>query len=419
MFPALHSTRTDLITAIRAGAGSIAGGGRAANFRATLVTVQIALATALLISAGLFLKSLVNVSHVELGVKVDDVVTFGLSPERNGYDSTHSRQLFERVDETLRRLPGVTGVTGSLVPLLAGDNWGTDVYVQGFPTGPDIDNNSRFNEVGPGYFNTLGIKLLAGREFTESDRSGTPSVAVVNETFAKKFKLGADVVGKFMSTQGQDSLTIQIVGLVQDAKYSQVKDTVPPLFFQPWEQDGRVGSMNFYVRTALPPEELVRTLPGVLKELDPGLPIEGLKTMPQQVRENVFLDRMISILSAAFAVLATLLAGVGLYGVLAYTVAQRTREIGVRMALGADGARVRALVMRQVAGMIAIGGTIGLAAALGLGRAASSLLYQLKGHDPVVFALGAVVLMLVALAAGYLPARRASRVDPIQALRYE
>ncbi len=419
MFPALHSTRSDLVTSIRANAGQISGARGAARFRATLVTVQIALATALLISAGLFLKSLVNVSHVELGVRVDDVVTFAISPDRNGYDSTRTALLFQRVEESLAAIPGVQGVTTAMVPLLAGSNWGTDVHVQGFPEGPDVDNNSRVNEVGAGYFATLGMKLKAGREFTASDRLGTPKVAVINETFAKKFKLGTDAVGKFMSFRSPDSLDIQIVGVAKDAKYSDVKDSVPPLFFTPWQQDVHAGELNFYVRTSLPPEELLRTIPTVMKGIDPGLPLEGLKTMPQQIRENVFLDRMISLLSAAFAALATLLAGVGLYGVLAYTVAQRTREIGVRMALGADAVQVRGLVMRQVGGMMVMGGIVGVAAALGLGRAARSLLYGLEGHDPIVFALSVLVLILVAVSAGYVPARRASQVDPIQALRYE
>ena len=419
MFPALHSTRADLITAIRAGAGQITGARGAARFRAALVTVQIALATALLVGAGLFMKSLVNVSRVDLGLKVDNVVTFGISPVRSGYDTTRSHLMFERVEETIAAVPGVSGVTTSMVPLLAGDNWGTDVDVEGFKSGPDIDNNSRYNEVGAGYFSTLGIRLLSGRDFTAADRQGTSQVAVVNEAFTKKFNLGQNAVGKFMSTRGPDSLNIQIVGVIQNAKYSEVKQEVPALFYTPWRQDGSVGSMNFYVRTSVPPEELLRSIPGIMKQIDPGLPVENLKTMPQQIRENVFLDRMISILSASFAVLATLLAAVGLYGVLAYTVAQRTREIGVRMALGADAIRVRMMVMRQVSGMIAVGLAVGIAGAIGVGRAASSLLYGLKGHDPVVFSLAVLLLVLVALSAGYLPALRASRVHPMQALRYD
>lgn len=419
MFPALHSTRSDLITSIRAGAGQLSGAKGAARFRNALVTVQIALATALLISAGLFLKSLINVSKVELGVKVDDVVTFGISPDRSGYDSTRSAVLFDRVEEALRQVPGVTGVASSLVPLLAGNNWGTDVNVQGFANGPDIDNNARYNEVSSGYFTTMGIPLLTGRDFTPADLKGSARVAIVNEAFAKKFNMGTDVVGKFMSSGRNDSLNIQIIGFAKDAKYSEVKREVPALFFTPWHQDGNVGSISFYVRTALPPELLVRDIPALMKGIDPGIPIEELRTMQQQIKENVFLDRMISILSACFALLATLLAGVGLYGVLAYTVAQRTREIGVRMALGADGMKVRMMVLRQVMGMMAIGAVVGVIGALGAGRAARSLLFGLEGHDPLVFALSLVVLGAVALTAGYLPARRASKVEPIKALHYE
>jgi predicted permease len=265
----------------------------------------------------------------------------------------------------------------------------------------------------------LGVQILSGREFTDADRLGSGRVAMVNEAFAKKFNLGKDAVGKFISDDGPDSLNIQIVGLVQNAKYSEVKGEVPPLFFRPWRQDPRVGSMYFYVRSSLPPEQLLRQIPALIKGMDPALPVEDLKTMPQQIRENIFLDRMISILSAAFAVLATLLAGVGLYGVLAYSVAQRTREIGVRMALGADGARVRGLVMKQIGGMLIAGGVVGVAAALGLGRAAQSLLYGLEGHDPVVFVLAVLLLAGIAALAGYVPARRAAQVDPMQALRYD
>src|SRR6266567_2085735 len=418
VFPAWHSTRTELVTTIRANAGQISGARGAARFRTSLVTVQIALATTLLIAAGLFLKSLVNVTRVDLGVHVDDVVTFSVAPDRSGYDSTRALLLYGRVEDEVGAIPGVSGATSSMVPLLAGGEWRTDVNVQGFPSGPDVDINARYNEVGAGYFATLGVPLRAGREFTPADRRGAPRVAVVNQAFVKKFNLGEHAVGKFMSTRGPDSLNIQIVGIIPDVKYASVKEAVPPLFYTPWRQDTHVGQMNFYVRSA-EPAALLRALPAALKQLDPGLPLEGLKTMPQQIRQTVSVDRLISILSASFAVLATVLAAVGLYGVLAYSVAQRTREIGVRMALGADSGKVRAMVLRQMSGMMLVGGGIGLVGALGLGRAAQSLLYGLQGHDPVVFALAALLLTLVALGAVYVPARRASLVDPVQALRYE
>ena len=418
LFPALHSTRPDLASTIRAGTGKHSGARSAARFRTSLVTAQIALSMALLISAGLFVKSLRNVSQVDLGIRVDSMATFSIEPELNGYDHAHSRQLFARLNEKLAALPGVTNVTQALVPLLAGNNWGQDVSVEGFKKGPDTDANSRYNEVGPGYFKTVGIPLVSGREFTESDELGTPKVAIVNQAFARKFGLGADAVGKRMS-DGGDTLNMQIIGLIRDAKYSEVKQEIPPVFFEPTLQDSTLGFSYFYVRTSRSTQQLLAEIPRVVKSLDPNLPVEQLKTMTQQVKENVFLDRLISTLSAAFALLATLLAAVGLYGVLAYSVAQRTREIGVRMALGADGGKVQLMVLRQVAVMTLIGGVIGIAGAIALGRAAQSLLFELKGHDPVVMALSAAVLTAVALASGYIPALRASRIDPVQALRYE
>jgi predicted permease len=351
-------------------------------------------------------------------------VTFGIAPELNGYDPARTRALFIKTEDELAAVPGVSAVSAAIVPLLAGSNWGTDVRVQGFTKGPDTDSNSRYNEVGPGYFRTLGEPLIAGREFTAADAAGAPKVAIVNEAFAKKFNLGRDAVGKRMSDSSHsesaaENLDVEIVGLVQDAKYSDVKRAVPPVFFRPYRQDERLGRISFYVRTASDPAQLLRAIPATMARLDPNLPVVELKTLPQQVQDNVYLDRMISTLAGAFALLATLLAAIGLYGVLAYTVAQRTREIGLRMALGADGRHVRGMVLAQVGRMTIVGGVIGVAVALGLGHFARSLLFELQEYDPVVVIAAAAALALVALGAGYIPALRASRVDPMHALRYE
>jgi len=419
LFPALHATRADLVTTLRSNSGKHSSTRGAVQFRSSLVTAQIALSMALLIGAGLFVRSLLNVSRVNLGLSIENVVTFSVSPERNGYTREQSRQFFQRAEESLGAIPGVTGVTETMVGLLAGNSWGNDVEVDGWKSGPDIDSNSRFNEVGAGYFKTLGVPVLSGREFTPSDRLGSPKVAIVNEAFAKKFKLGRDAVGKHMAESGAKINDVEIVGLVKDAKYNNVKDEIPPVYFRPWAQDSTTGFLNFYVRTAMEPRQIMRTIPAVIAQLDPNLPVEDLKTLPRQVQENVYLDRVISTLSASFAALATLLAAIGLYGVLAYTVAQRTREIGVRMALGADAGRVRTMVLRQVGRMTLIGGLVGIVGALALEKTARSLLYGLEGHDPLVVTASAVVLALVALGAGYLPARRASKIHPMQALRYE
>ena len=419
LFPAVHSTRVDLLSTLKGQAGQPSGARSAARFRASLATLQIALSMALLVSAGLFTKSLLNVSRVDLGLKVDNLVTFGISPELNAYTAERSKVLFERLEDELAALPGVTGVTGSMVPALSGSNWGTSVNIEGFQSGPDVDSHANYNEIGPGYFRAMGVPLMSGREFTRADSLAAAKVAVVNEAFAKKFNLGREVLGKRMASDGGTKLDTEIVGLVQNAKYSEVKDQVPPLFFRPYRQDATIGSLNFYIRTSGPAEDFIANIPRTLARIDPNLPLENLRTMEQQVRDNVFLDRLISTLSAAFALLATLLAAVGLYGVLAYTVAQRTREIGLRMALGAAPGRVRRMVLKQVGIMTVIGGVIGLVAAYFMGRAAQSLLYQLQGHDPFVLIGSAVVLTLVALVAGLIPAHRASQIDPMRALRYE
>jgi len=423
LFPALHSTRPDLVSTLKNQAGQPSGAKGAARVRQLLAKSQIALAMMLLASSGFFVKSLLNVSRVDLGFKVDHVATFGLSPDLNGYSSDRARLFFQRLEDELRAAPGVTAVTVSNVPLLAGHNRARDVAVQGFKAGPDTDSNSHYNKVGPGYFSALGIPLIAGREFTDADTVNSAKVALINQTFAKKFGLGNDAVGKLMGWAPGDGyrskLDTTIVGVVEDAKYSEVKQKVPPQFFVPYLQDKGLGGMHVYVRTSVDIAPAASAITAVVKRLDPNLPIEELETLPEQVRANTFLDRMMTTLSAAFALLATLLAAIGLYGVLAYTVAQRTREIGLRMALGAAPDRVRGMVLRQVAIMTAVGALVGLAGALGVGKGAQSILFQMTGADPAVLALSAVALALVALCAGFIPAHRASRVDPMRALKYE
>jgi len=418
LFPALHSTRPDLVTAIKNAAGQPSGARAASRFRTTLATAQIALSTTLLILAGLFTKSLVNISRVDLGIATERLVVFGISPERNGYTPARSRALFERIEDEIAAIPGVSGVGLATVPLLADSDRGKGVRVEGFKADADTDSSSMYNQTGPGYFGTVGMRMLQGRDFTRADSEGSPKVAIVNEAFARKFGLTRHVVGTRMAmdTESTQPLDIEIVGLVKDAKYSQVKDAVPPVFFTPYRQDP-VGSVVVYARTRLDEATLLQAIPRAVATLDRDLPIEGLWSMDRQIKDNVGQDRVVSILSTAFALLATLLAAMGLYGVLAYTMAQRTREIGLRMALGADAARVRRLVLGQVARMTLIGGAIGLLAAVGLGIVSGSRLYQLTPYDPVVLTTSTMLLAAVAFAAGLIPALRASHLSPMAALR--
>jgi predicted permease len=420
LFPALHSTRPDLASTLKNQAGQPGGAKAARRFRTTLATVQIAMSMALLVPAGLFAKSLYNVSKVDLGVKTDHMMLFSIAPELNSYTTERTRQLFERIEDEIGATPGVSSIAMAMVPVLAGDNWGNSLAVEGFEAGPDTNTNASFNAVGPGYFKTMGIPLLKGREFTRADAAGAPKVTIVNQAFVKKFNLGDNAIGKHIAQSGAGSKPfIEIVGIVQDAKYSEVKQEMLPQYFLPYRQEERLGYGYFYIRTATPPEQMLSTVPAVMRKLDASLPLDDVKTMETQVRENVAEDRVISTLSFAFAILATVLAAVGLYGVLAYTVAQRTREFGLRMALGADGGDVRGLVMNQVMRMAIIGGVIGLAAAIGIGRVAKSLLFEMTGYDPLVLTGATIALAVVAIGAGLLPALRASKIDPMTALRYE
>jgi len=427
LLPAVHSTRPDLLAVTKASAGRGSVGRTAARFRTGLVTAQIALSMALLCSAGLFIRSLTNISRVELGIQTDSVVSFAVAPRQIGYDSIQTWGLFRRLEAGLAALPGVTQVTAGLIPVLRGWSSGNDVDVDGFLTTPGSDVNARNNYVGPGYFRTLGIPLLAGREFSAGDDAGTPGVVIVNETFAKKFQLGVNPVGRRLrlgnalapESRGHPRPDLEIVGLVKDAAYSEVKGTIPPVLFVAARQHPGLGQLTFYVRTRGATADIAREIPRLVATLEPNLPVANLITLPQQIDESIFLDRIITTFSAGFAVLATLLAAVGLYGVLPYTVTQRTREIGLRMALGADGRRVRTMILRQVGWMTVGGAVVGIVAALGIGRSAQSLLYDLQGHDLPSFVGAALVLSAVALTAGLVPARRASRVHPMEALRTE
>ncbi len=419
LLPALFASRTAPILSLKG--SSQTGGSRAANrFRNALAIAQIALSMVSLVMAGLFIQSLSNLSRVELGMQVESVATFALSPERNGYAPTQSAQLFAQVEAELGALPGVASVTTSLVPLLSGNDWGTGVSVEGWRTETERAH-SYYNLIGTDYFRTLGITMLAGRDFTPGDTLDRPKVAIVNRQFAEKYGLGqgTQAIGKRMAVGDGAELDIEIVGLVEDSHYSGVKQGAPEQFFLPYRQEATIGSLNFYVRGALPPERLLTTISQATARVDPNLPIEDLATMPQTIQENLLVDRFVGLLSTAFAVLATLLAAGGVYGALTFSLSQRTREIGLRLALGAAPARIRSGLIGQVALLFAIGAGIGLILALMLGQSAQALLFELDGYEPTVWASAVLVLACVAFLAAWWPARRASRIDPLVALRWE
>lgn len=419
LFPALHAARRDVLASLKAQAGQSAGGRRAARFRISLATAQVALSMVLVVLAGLFTRSLTNISRVDPGLGAGGVLTFSLSPVRNGYSVPSSATLFERLEGEIGALPGVTAVASSTTPLLSGSVRAGQVVVEGFDFGPDTDRDTRYDEIGPGYFRTLAVPLISGREFSPADSETGARVAIVNERFARKFGLGRDAVGKRMSRDAA-ALDLEIVGVVRDFQHSDLRDAPSPMYFLPHRQGTRrPGLMTFYVRTSQNVDTIVPSIRQVVRRADESLPIEALRTLEEAMRGATTRERLMSVMTAAFATLATLVAAIGLYGTLAYAVAQRTPEIGLRMALGATRARVRGMVLRQVGVITIVGGTLGLAAAILVGRAAQALLFGLQPHDGVVLASSIVVLVLVALLAGFVPVYRAARVDPMRALKYE
>ena len=420
IFPALYATRGDPLAAMKDVAERSGGTRSAARFRHGLVVAQLALATTLLAVGGLFILNLHNVDRVDPGFRTDDVATFLVRPELNGHGPVRSRTLYGRIRERLSAQPGVVGVTAASRLLLdGGPGAPAEVRVEGAAAGPDADRATRLERIGTDYFRTLGIPLLSGRTFSASDSVEAPKVAIVNESFARKFDLGRDAVGRRIGRGGPDAeLDIEIVGLVGSVRHRLRSADTPPVVFVPYRQEEEIGGLWFYVRSSARSEAVVRSVPAVVAAVDPNLPAAFPMPMSRAVEMNTTDDRMAAGLLASFAALATLLAAVGLYGVLAYAVAQRTREIGLRMALGADAARLRAMVLGQVGRMALAGGALGLAAAFGLGRALQSLLYEIEGMPPAVVAIVVAGLAAVAVAAGLVPAHRAARVDPMEALRH-
>jgi predicted permease len=273
------------------------------------------------------------------------------------------------------------------------------------------------NEINPGYFATLGIPLLGGREFTEADNAAAPHVAIVNQEFVRKFYDGKSALGRHFRIGNDPSM--EIVGVVKNSAYAAVKQEMYPLYFQAWRQDKQIGELSFYVRSALPVEQILPQIRRAVHNIDAALPVEGLRTLDEQISSNVHTDRLILQLSGGFAALATLLAMLGLYGVMAFSVARRTREIGIRVALGAAPGRIHFLVMRQMMTILGIGLVIGVPVALSVSKYTKSQLFGVQSFDWPTLIASVCALAIAAAAAGMIPARRAARLDPAGILRSE
>ena len=345
-------------------------------------------------------------------------MVFKLAPELNGYSPARAGALFDRVEAELRGLPDVVSVSAATIPILAGEGWHNNMQVEGVPSNPDEESSAAVTRTSTGYFRTLGVPLLAGRDFSANDVAGSPRVAIVNQSFARKFKLSQPIGRRMAMGRGNQPLDIQIVGLVADMKYSAVREPAPPAFFLPYRQEPS-GTLTFYVRTSGSPRALFSAITAIVRRLDDSLPVASLQTMDDQVSQNTSLERLLSTLSSAIAGLALVLAAIGLYGVVAFGVAQRTREIGIRIALGASRAHVHRLVLGSIGRMAIAGGVLGCAAAIGLGRLAQVMLFGIEGLDLRVLAASLATMALVVFGAGALPSRRAARTNPVTALRTE
>jgi predicted permease len=418
IFPSLQATKAELASTLKDQASGVVGGGLAhLRLRKSLVVTQVALSLMLLIGAGLFARSLYNVKNIDAGFHTDHLISFAVQPSLNGYDQERMRSLFERLQENIARLPGIRTSSMAETALLAGDNEDTSIEIEGYHAKEDEDMNVNENKIGPGFFATLGIPLLAGRDFTKADGAKAPLAVIVNERFAKHYFGDENPIGRRIRfLREKDS--VEIVGVIRDGKIVSLREKPLRCIYLPYAQ-AQIGYITFYARTAQEPSAAAQMLRDEVRRQDPNLPIFNMKTMENQIDESLFMDRLVAALSASFGALATLLAAVGLYGVMAYMVVRRTREIGIRMALGADRREVLRLVMKEVVVLAAVGIGIAVLASLAMGRLIQSQLLDVSARDPWVMAAATLALAVVALFAGFLPALRATRVDPLTALRYE
>src|SRR6185312_10914740 len=356
----------------------------------------------------------------DTGMNVDHVLTFSIDPSLHKYTPERARRLFLDFPEKLEHIPGVLSASAAVEPVLANETWQNTVHIEGHQPRPGEDMNPGFNAMLPGFFSTMSVPLIAGRDFNDRDIAGAPKVAIVNETFVKRFFPHRNPLGMRFGWGDQGPLEFTIVGVVRDMKGGgDLREEVKPWTYTTALQEEKPSELDFYVRTRRDPLAVGRDIHRALRSLDPALPLIKLKTLEQQIDQTQFVDRLIAWLTSAFGLLATLLASIGLYGVTAFSVARRTREIGIRMALGARRGDVIRLVTREVLLLSAIGIAAGIALALALGKLVESQLYEIKGSDPIVMTAATLVILAVAALASYLPARRAAKIDPTQALRYE
>jgi len=420
LMPALQATRPHLASTLKEEGRGVVGG-TSVLLRKGLVVAQVALSLLLLIGAGLFVHSLRNLHDLDPGFRTKNLVSFAIDPTLTGKPKEWSLDYYRRLSERIDSIPGVASSTLAVIPVLGDNEWDNGATVEGYSAkeGESVDPHMQF--CSPGFFQTLQIPILAGRDFRREDGATAPKVGIVNRKFARKYFANVDPIGRHVGF-GQNpgtKLDIEIVGVVGDTKYENLREEVPYELYVPYNQQEFVVGMTAYLRAAADPSGLFPALRRMVTELDPDVPVYQVRTVDQQVENSLVTERLLATLSGGFGLLATLLAAMGLYGVMTYMVARRTREIGIRMALGASGGSVVWLVMREVILLAAIGVAIGLPAALGLSRLVEAQLFGVAPSDGLTLSLSTAGIAAVALLSGYLPARRATAIDPMRALHWE
>jgi macrolide transport system ATP-binding/permease protein len=421
LWPALRVARSNMNDTLREGGRSGSIGARRHRIRGILVAAQISGSLTLLIMAGLFVRSLRNALHTYLGFEPNHVLNVILDPHEIGYDEARTNNFFQELRDRVRVLPGVQSATVAYSVPVGNYADGTGVTIEGHlvATG-EQPPFVMFNAIDPDYFQTMKVPLLHGRNFTDADNKDSLRVAIVNQTMAERFWPGQDPIGKRFKTGETGDTLWQVVGISQNGKYGMIAEDPQPYFYLPLKQHFE-HMRALEIRTSVPPETLMLPVQRTVKELEPGLPIFSLRTMSDSLSgaNGFMVFRVAALLASCIGAMGLLLALVGVYGVVAFAASQRTREIGIRVALGASRGQVLKLALRQGVWMVLVGAGVGLLAAFLMSRGVADLLVGVSATDPLTFITATILLIAVALCAGYIPARRAMKLDPMVALRYE
>jgi predicted permease len=411
--PAVRTTSINLATHLKETSRNLSRSG--AILTKGLIVLQVAVSLVLLIGAGLLLRTLGNLRGTEVGFNPQKILLFRLNPLLNRYDQTRAALLYDRITKELESIPGVQSVSVSQLWLLSGGEIISKINVHGEAVS-NGENRAHTLLVGPRFFETMQIPFLAGRDFTRNDNRDAPKIGIINEATARKYFPGVNPIGRRIDLESDRD--IEIAGLVEDAKYASVRDEAPPTVYLPFLQR-QIASMNFEVRTEVDPTVLMSDVRETIRRIDPTLPVLALSTQASQLEEHLAPERFLARSYLLFGALAAILAAIGLFGVMSFNVARRTNEMGIRLALGAGRSSVMRMVLRESLALVLLGVAMGVAGALLAGRLIASLLFGVVSTDIPTFAIASCLLLLVSLLAAYLPARKASRIDPTVALRYE